>query len=48
MGWIVDRPAIELADGGRFETRLTFVLHRQDGTWKVVPAHPSAGEEPEG
>ena len=30
------RPYWEQAGGGRFETRLTFVLHRQDGAWRIV------------
>jgi ketosteroid isomerase-like protein len=42
------RPTIELAGGGRFETRLTFVLHRQDGTWRIVHAHTWVGVEQEG
>jgi adenylate cyclase len=48
VGWTVDRPTIELAGGERFETRLTFVLHREDGAWKVVHAHTSVGQEREG
>jgi hypothetical protein len=48
IGWVVDRPTIELAGGGRFETRLTFVLHRQDGAWRIVHAHTSVGVEQEG
>jgi hypothetical protein len=45
VGWVVDRPTIELAGGGRFETRLTFVVHRQDGAWKIVHTHTSVGVE---
>jgi adenylate cyclase len=48
VGWTVDRPTIELAGGGRFETRLTFVFHLEDGAWKVVHAHTSVGQEQEG
>jgi hypothetical protein len=43
VGWVVDRPTIELAGGGRIETRLTFVLHRQDGAWTIVHTHTSVG-----
>jgi hypothetical protein len=32
----------------RFRTRLTFVFHRGDGTWKVVHAHTSVGRWPAG
>jgi ketosteroid isomerase-like protein len=48
VGWTVDRPTIELAAVQRFETRLTFVFHREDGAWKVVHAHTSVGVEPPG
>jgi ketosteroid isomerase-like protein len=44
----VDRPTIELVSGERFETRLTLVLHREDGAWKVVHAHTSVGQGPAG
>jgi hypothetical protein len=40
------RPSAELATGERFQTRLTLVLHREDGAWKVVHAHTSVGREP--
>ena len=46
VGWTVDRPTIELATGERFETRLTFVFHREDGAWRIVHAHTSVGREP--
>ena len=42
------RRSDELAGGERFETRLTFVFHREDGAWKVVHAHTSVGVEPPG
>jgi hypothetical protein len=48
VGWTVDRPTIELASGERFQTRLTFVFHREGGTWKVVHAHTSVGLEAAG
>jgi adenylate cyclase len=48
VGWTVDRPTIELASGERFQTRLTFVFHREDGAWKVVHAHTSVGRDPAG
>ncbi|HEY7607448.1 MAG TPA: nuclear transport factor 2 family protein [Actinomycetota bacterium] len=48
VGWTVDRPTIELVSGERFETRLTLVLHREDGAWKVVHAHTSVGQGPAG
>jgi hypothetical protein len=47
VGWTVDRPTIEPASGERFETRLTLVLHREDGARKIVHAHTSVGQDPE-
>jgi hypothetical protein len=40
------RRSEELATGERFETRLTFVVHREDGAWRIVHAHTSVGREP--
>jgi len=43
VGWVVDRPTFRLADGQQYETRLTLVLHREDGTWRIVHSHASVG-----
>lgn len=37
--WAVDRPAFLLPGGGRLPTRLTAVLVRHDGEWRVAHAH---------
>jgi adenylate cyclase len=43
VGWIVDRPTFQLASGEQFDTRLTVVLHREDGAWRIVHTHSSVG-----
>ena len=43
VGWAVDEPAFVLPDGSTLATRLTGVLHREDGEWKVVHLHFSVG-----
>lgn len=37
--WAVDRPAFVLPNGMRLPTRLSAVLARRDGEWRVVHAH---------
>jgi len=43
VGWVVDRPTFRLADGQQLDTRLTLILHREDGTWRIVHSHASVG-----
>lgn len=43
VGWLADRPSFVLPDGLRIPTRVTAVLHREDGSWKIVNLHVSAG-----
>ena len=43
VGWGVDHPAFVLPDGSRLPTRLTAVLHNEDGAWKIVHLHFSVG-----
>jgi ketosteroid isomerase-like protein len=43
VGWVADRPAFRLPDGGEVPTRLTGVLRREDGGWRWVQAHFSIG-----
>ena len=43
VGWGVDHPAFVLPDGSRLPTRLTAVLHKADGDWKIVHLHFSVG-----
>lgn len=43
LGWGVDEPAFVFPDGSRLPTRLTAVLLRDGGEWKVVHLHFSVG-----
>jgi hypothetical protein len=43
LGWGTDRPRFVLPDGSTLPTRLTAVLRREDGDWKVVHLHFSVG-----
>jgi hypothetical protein len=43
LGFGVDRPAFVLPDGSRLPTRMTGVLRREDGDWRVVHLHFSVG-----
>jgi hypothetical protein len=43
MGWVVDQPTFILPDASAFQTRLTAVVRREDGRWKIVHAHFSVG-----
>ena len=43
LGWAVDEPTLNMPDGSAIKTRVTAVLRRDDGTWKLVHAHFSVG-----
>jgi hypothetical protein len=43
VGWGVDEPHFVFPDGSRLPTRLSAVLHQEDGEWKVVHLHFSVG-----
>ena len=42
-GFALDQPTFILPDGARLPTRLTSVLHHEDGEWKIVHLHFSVG-----
>jgi hypothetical protein len=42
-GWAADRAHFESPDRDPLPLRLTAVLHREDGAWKVVQLHASLG-----
>lgn len=43
-GWYVDEPTYTFpGDGGRMHTRLSAVLQREEGAWKIVHMHVSVG-----
>jgi hypothetical protein len=43
VGWGVDNPSFVLPDARYLPTRLTAVLHHEDGEWKIVHLHFSVG-----
>ncbi len=42
LGWFVDEPTF-FPDGSSMDTRLTAVMHQEDGRWKLVHMHVSVG-----
>ena len=43
VGWAADQLALRLTDGTTFPLRLTIVYQKQQGDWKIVQWHGSAG-----
>jgi hypothetical protein len=43
VGWGRDTPRFVLPDGRYLPTRLTAVLHQEDGEWNIVHLHFSVG-----
>jgi ketosteroid isomerase-like protein len=43
VGWAADRPRLTLSDGREVSFRLSAVLHRENGDWRVVQWHVSFG-----
>jgi hypothetical protein len=43
VGFAIDEPRFVMRDGSYLPTRLTGVLHLEDGAWKVVHVHFSVG-----
>jgi hypothetical protein len=43
LGWVVDRPTFFFPDDSSMETRLTAVMRREDGAWRIVHMHFSVG-----
>lgn len=41
MGWAVDEPTIVLPDGTRLTLRMTAIVRREDGVWRLVHQHYS-------
>jgi hypothetical protein len=44
LGWTIDRPTVRFPDGTSVSLRLTLVWLWEDGLWKVVHSHASAGQ----
>jgi ketosteroid isomerase-like protein len=43
LGWVVDQPAFVFPDGSVMQTRLTAVMRREEGHWRLVHMHGSVG-----
>lgn len=43
MGWVADRPSVVMADGTTITMRLTGVVRREGGGWRLVHVHLSVG-----
>ncbi len=43
LAWAVDEPTMYLPGDTVVKVRLTGVLHKEDGTWKLMHMHTSAG-----
>jgi hypothetical protein len=40
---VVDQPTFRFPDGSAMRTRLTAVLHLEDGAWRLIHMHVSVG-----
>lgn len=43
VGWGIANPAITLPNGKVFQPRWSAVFHRENGKWKIIQIHASAG-----
>jgi SnoaL-like domain len=43
LGWVVDQPTFHFPDGSSMRTRLTSVVRREDGSWRLLHMHVSVG-----
>lgn len=43
VGWFADRPTINMPNGTEIAMRLTGVMHKDGGEWKLVQSHASIG-----
>lgn len=43
VGWFVDEPTYHFPDGSEMHTRMTAILQREDGDWRIVHMHVSVG-----
>jgi ketosteroid isomerase-like protein len=43
IGWVADRPTLDVGDGNPVAIRLTAVFRKEDGDWKLVQSHGSIG-----
>jgi hypothetical protein len=43
LGWAIDEPTMRFPDGSSIKTRLTALMHKEDGRWKLLHGHYSVG-----
>jgi hypothetical protein len=43
LGWAVDQTSFVFPDGSVMQSRLTAIMRKEDGRWKVVHLHHSVG-----
>src|SRR3712207_9171457 len=43
LGWVVDQPAFVFPNDSVMQSRLTAVMHKEGGRWKLVHMHLSVG-----
>ncbi|MDQ0212987.1 nuclear transport factor 2 family protein [Arthrobacter bambusae] len=43
LAWVVDNPNVDIPAAGKTSIRITVVLHRSGGEWRVVHGHLSEG-----
>lgn len=43
VGWVADQAKVKLPDGSEVPFRLTGVLHKENGEWKMIQWHVSIG-----
>ena len=43
LGWVIDQPRLRLPNGAEVQMRVTTIVHREGGTWKLVHQHASIG-----
>jgi hypothetical protein len=43
VGWGIARPTITLPNGNQFSPRWAAVFHQENGEWRIVQLHASAG-----
>ena len=41
VGWVADQPTLHLPNGHQVRVRVTTVLHRERGAWRIVQHHVS-------
>ena len=43
LGWLTDTPSFGFSDGSTFPTRVTAILRKEGGSWRMLHSHFSVG-----